>query len=75
MWLHATATAPFVGQPPCSHDVRGMIGKILYWSTVLQNDAIALCFRAGVDVSKLRPAESVLLNLHALLEHRQAQIG
>ena len=41
---------------------------------LLQNDVIALCFRAGVDVSKLWPAESVLLNLHALLEHCQAQI-
>ncbi len=41
---------------------------------LLQNDVIALCFRAGVDVSKLWPAESVLLNLHALLEHCLAQI-
>eukprot|EP00986_Skeletonema_menzelii_P017376 scaffold19179_cov149-Skeletonema_menzelii.AAC.11 len=41
---------------------------------LLQNDVIALCFRAGVDVSKLWPAESVLLNLHALLEHCQAQM-
>ena len=36
---------------------------------LLQNDVIALCFRAGVDVSNLWPAESVLLNLNALLEH------
>jgi hypothetical protein len=35
---------------------------------LLQNDVIALCFRAGVDVTKLWPTESVLLNLHALLE-------
>ena len=35
---------------------------------LLQNDVIALCFRAGVDVSKLWPTESVLLNMHALLE-------
>ena len=35
---------------------------------LLQNDVIALCFRAGVDVSNLWPTESVLLNLHALLE-------
>ncbi len=41
---------------------------------LLQNDVIALCFRAGVDVSKLWPAESVLLNLNALLEHCQAQM-
>jgi hypothetical protein len=41
---------------------------------LLQNDVIALCFRAGVDVSELWPAESVLLNLYALLEHCRAQI-
>ena len=41
---------------------------------LLQNDVIALCFRAGVDVSQLWPAESVLLNLHALLEHCQTQM-
>jgi len=41
---------------------------------LLQNDVIALCFRAGVDVSKLWPAESVLLNLNALLQHCQAQL-
>ncbi|KAL7537447.1 hypothetical protein ACHAXR_007829 [Thalassiosira sp. AJA248-18] len=36
---------------------------------LLQNDVVALCFRAGVDVSTLWPAESVLLNLHSLLCH------
>ncbi len=36
---------------------------------LLQNDIVALCFRAGVDVSTLWPAESVLLNLHALWCH------
>ncbi|KAL7439964.1 hypothetical protein ACHAXM_012149 [Skeletonema potamos] len=41
---------------------------------LLQNDVIALCFRAGVDVSKLWPAESVLLNLNALLQHCRTQI-
>ena len=41
---------------------------------LLQNDVIALCFRAGVDVSKLWPAESMLLNLQALLIHCQAQV-
>jgi hypothetical protein len=36
---------------------------------LLQNDIVALCFRAGVDVSTLWPAESVLLNLHSLWRH------
>jgi hypothetical protein len=36
---------------------------------LLQNDIVALCFRAGVDVSALWPAESVLLNLHSLCRH------
>jgi hypothetical protein len=36
---------------------------------LLQNDIVALCFRAGVDVSALWPAESVLLNLHSLWRH------
>ncbi|KAL3821942.1 hypothetical protein ACHAXA_004430 [Cyclostephanos tholiformis] len=36
---------------------------------LLQNDIVALCFRAGVDVSTLWPAESVLLNLHSLCRH------
>ena len=38
---------------------------------LLQNDVVALCFRAGVDVSTLWPAESVLLNLHSLWCHCQ----
>lgn len=38
---------------------------------LLQNDIVALCFRAGVDVSQLWPAESVLLNLHSLWRHCQ----
>lgn len=37
----------------------------------MQNDVAALCFRAGVDVSALWPAESVLLNLHSLWCHCQ----
>eukprot|EP00956_Cyclotella_meneghiniana_P021879 scaffold40529_cov71-Cyclotella_meneghiniana.AAC.1 len=36
---------------------------------LLQNDVIALCFRAGVDASTLWPAESMLLNLYSLLCH------
>ena len=36
---------------------------------LLQNDIVALCFRAGVDVPALWPAESVLLNLHSLWRH------
>ncbi|KAL9187881.1 hypothetical protein ACHAXT_006259 [Thalassiosira profunda] len=36
---------------------------------LLQNDVVALCFRAGEDVSTLWPAESVLLNLYSLLCH------
>ena len=44
---------------------------------LLQNDIVALCFRAGVDVSALWPAESVLLNLHSLWRHcrRMAEAG
>lgn len=38
---------------------------------LLQNDVVALCFRAGVDVSMLWPAESMLLNLHSLWCHCQ----
>lgn len=33
---------------------------------LLQNDVITLCIRAGVPVSKLWPAEAMLLNLHEL---------
>ena len=36
---------------------------------LLQNNVIALCFRAGVDASTLWPAESMLLNLYSLLCH------
>ena len=36
---------------------------------LLQNDVVALCFRAGVEISTLWPAESVLLNLYSLLCH------
>ncbi|KAL7550602.1 hypothetical protein ACHAWF_013823 [Thalassiosira exigua] len=38
---------------------------------LLQNDVVALCFRAGVDVKTLWPAESILLNLHSLWCHCQ----
>ena len=38
---------------------------------LLQNDSVALCFHAGLDVSQLWPAESVLLNLHSLWRHCQ----
>ena len=41
---------------------------------LLQNDVMALCFRAGVDISTLWPAESVLLNLHALWCHCQKMV-
>ena len=33
---------------------------------LLQNNVIVLCIRAGVPVSKLWPAEAMLLNLQAL---------
>eukprot|EP00536_Pseudo-nitzschia_multiseries_P001237 jgi/Psemu1/300648/fgenesh1_kg.15_\ len=33
---------------------------------LLQNNVITLCIRAGVPVSKLWPAEAMLLNLHEL---------
>ncbi|KAL7522307.1 hypothetical protein ACHAWX_007204 [Stephanocyclus meneghinianus] len=42
---------------------------------LLQNDVIALCFRAGVDASKLWPAESILLNLYSLLCHCMHVVG
>jgi hypothetical protein len=42
---------------------------------LLQNDIVALCIRAGVDVSHLWPAESVLLNLHSLWRHCQLMAG
>jgi hypothetical protein len=42
---------------------------------LLQNDIVALCIRAGVDVSQLWPAESVLLNLHSLWRHCQQMAG
>jgi hypothetical protein len=41
---------------------------------LLQNDVVALCFRAGVDVSTLWPAESVLLNLNVLWRHCQQMV-
>ena len=40
---------------------------------LLQNDVIVLCIRAGVPVSKLWPAEAMLLNLHELDEYCQQQ--
>ncbi|EJK70617.1 hypothetical protein THAOC_08008 [Thalassiosira oceanica] len=40
---------------------------------LLQNNIVALCFRAGVDISTLWPAESLLLNLHSLWMHCQAE--
>ena len=42
---------------------------------LLQNNVIALCIRAGVPVSKLWPAEAMLLNLHALDLFIQQQIA
>eukprot|EP00978_Attheya_sp_CCMP212_P034892 scaffold148980_cov51-Attheya_sp.AAC.1 len=41
---------------------------------LLQNDVIALCIRAGVNVDALWPAEALLLNLHALHLFCQDQI-
>lgn len=41
---------------------------------LLQNNLVALCIRAGVAVDQLWPAEAVLLNLHALYRHCQAQV-
>jgi hypothetical protein len=40
---------------------------------LLQNDVITLCIRAGVPVSKLWPAEAMLLNLHELEKFCQRQ--
>jgi len=42
---------------------------------LLQNDVVALCFRAGVDASTLWPAESLLLNLDALWHHCRAMMS
>ena len=40
---------------------------------LLQNDVIVLCIRAGVPVSKLWPAEALLLNLYQLDQYCQQQ--
>lgn len=40
---------------------------------LLQNNVIVLCIRAGVPVSKLWPAEAVLLNLYQLDQYCQEQ--
>ena len=40
---------------------------------LLQNDVITLCIRAGVPVSKLWPAEAMILNLHELEKFCQRQ--
>ncbi len=40
---------------------------------LLQNNVIVLCIRAGVPVSKLWPAEAVLLNLYQLDQYSQQQ--
>mmetsp|Transcript_26959 Transcript_26959/g.59242 ORF Transcript_26959/g.59242 Transcript_26959/m.59242 type:complete len:526 (+) Transcript_26959:226-1803(+) len=40
---------------------------------LLQNNVITLCIRAGVPVSKLWPAEAMLLNLHELDKFCQRQ--
>ena len=40
---------------------------------LLQNDVITLCIRAGVPVSKLWPAEAIVLNLHELEKFCQRQ--
>jgi len=40
---------------------------------LLQNNVITLCIRAGVPVSKLWPAEAMLLNLHELEKFCQRQ--
>ena len=42
---------------------------------LLQNNVIVLCIRAGVPVSKLWPAEAILLNLHALDSYCAEQTG
>ena len=38
---------------------------------LLQNNVISLCFRVGVRIDTLWPAESMLLNLHSLWIHCQ----
>ena len=40
---------------------------------LLQNDVIVLCIKAGVQVSKIWPAEAMLLNLHELDKFCQQQ--
>jgi hypothetical protein len=44
---------------------------------LLQNNVIVLCIRAGVPVSKLWPAEAMLLNLYELDQHchQQTAVG
>ena len=41
---------------------------------LLQNDAVALCIRAGVPVANLWPAQAILLNLHALDNYCHEQV-
>ena len=42
---------------------------------LLQNNVVVLCIRAGVPVSKLWPAEAVLLNLYQLDQYCHEQTG
>lgn len=41
---------------------------------LLQNDVVALCIRAGVQVSDMWPAEALLLNLHVLRIHLEKEL-
>ena len=41
---------------------------------LLQNNVVALCIRAGVQVSEMWPAEALLLNLDLLRIHLCSQI-
>ena len=43
--------------------------------SLLQNDIMGLCIRAGVSIADLWPGEAILLNLHALSRQAKAHVG
>ena len=66
-----SATEYIINPPRYGDDFHEAEERFAIGLQLLQNDIVALCFRAGVDVSQLWPAESVLLNLHSLWRHCQ----
>ena len=81
---HESGAVEYVLDPPCWKEGRRSTqnesmthreqihsddDKFATGLQLLQNDVVALCFRAGVDAATLWPAESMLLNLHSLMFH------